>query len=180
MNIVRLTPWNWFKREDDIVPVRHGRPHAGMRMYDPLYEMNRLFDSLMSNAGRSSAERTAPGTEPALFHPNLDVTGNDKQYVVSVELPGVEEKDVLVELENDALRIYGEKKQEVEEKKEGANGASYYRMERSYGSFQRMLTLPEDVDTSAIKAVHKDGVLTITLPRREAALPENRKIAINQ
>lgn len=180
MNIVRLTPWNWFKRENDLgmnAPVCHPRRHAG-RAYDPFYEIDRVFDALMGLTKNSASN--ADGAQPAFLRPSLDVTGNDKQYTVTVELPGVDEKDLRVEMENDSLRIFGEKKQEIEEKGEGENAGNYYRMERSYGSFQRVLNLPEDVDPSAITATHKDGVLSITLPRKEAALPENKLIAINK
>ena len=179
MNIVRFTPWNWFGGENTPVmhmPVRQTPRHAG-RTYDPFHEMERVFDALMGitkNGAGASKDAQSP-----VLRPSLDVTGNDKQYTVTVELPGVDEKDLRVEMENNSLRIFGEKKQEFEEEGEGENKGGYYRMERSYGSFQRVLTLPDDVDASAIKAAHKDGVLTITLPRKEEALPESKVIAIN-
>lgn len=181
MNIVALSPWNWLKRENDLgmnAPVRHSRRRAGM-VYDPFYEMDRFFNALM-HAGKNLPASADDSARPAFLRPSLDVTGDEKQYVVTVELPGVNENDLRVEMENDSLRIFGEKKQEFEDKGEGENSGNYYRMERSYGSFQRVLTLPEDVDTAGITADHKDGVLTITLPRKEAAKPENRTIAINK
>lgn len=183
MNTTKLIPWNWFKREDEMgmnTPVRASRPYTCLMPVDPLHrEMDRLFDSLLG-IRRMSPGKSLRNEEAALLRPSLDVTGNDKQYFITVELPGVDEKDLRVELDNDALRIYGEKKQVIEDKGEDGDAGSYYRMERSYGSFQRMLTLPEDVDTAGINASHKDGVLTITLPRREAAKPDNRTIAINK
>lgn len=115
------------------------------------------------------------------IRPSLDITGNEKQYQVTVELPGVKESDLQVEVDNDMLRVYGEKRYEHEEKEgEGDNGRGYYRMERSYGSFQRTLSLPEDVDAEGVTAVHKEGILTITLPRKEAIKQENRRIAITK
>lgn len=178
MNTTMLIPCNWFKREDNyatrMLARRPRRHYNHMMSAEPLYrEMDRLFNSLMGT--RKFANQK---TEPALLRPSLDISGDAKQYFVTVELPGVDEKDLRVELDNDSLRIYGEKKCEVEEKEESGKG--YYRMERSYGSFQRVLTLPEDVDTSGISASHKDGILTITLPRKEAVQPENKNIAINK
>ncbi len=82
-----------------------------------------------------------------------------------MEIPGVDEKDVRLEIVNDTLTIQGEKKQENEEK-----GKNYYRMERSYGSFQRMLSLPEDADQNEVTATFKKGVLTVTMLRK--ALPK--------
>jgi HSP20 family protein len=84
---------------------------------------------------------------------------------VTLEIPGVDEKDVRLEIVNDTLTIQGEKKQANEEK-----GKNYYRMERSYGSFQRMLSLPEDADQNDVTATFKKGVLTVTMPRK--ALPK--------
>ena len=183
MNIVRMNPWNWLRNEE----LRQHSPDAATRSFaffpvDPFQgEMGKLLDSFFAPAaGRD--KRAQQSAETALIRPNLDVSGDEKQYVVSVELPGVDEKDLKVELNNDILHIFGEKKQEFEENsddKEG-KGKGFYRIERSYGSFQRTLALPEDVDTSAISASHKNGVLSITLPRKKAVEPEKRVIAINK
>ena len=97
-----------------------------------------------------------------VLKPRLDLSATDKEYTISVEIPGVSEKDVNLELVHDTLIIRGEKNQKKEEKKK-----NFYRLERSYGAFQRTLSLPEDADSNNIKADFKNGVLNITIPRME-------------
>jgi len=109
-----------------------------------------------------------------IFKPTLDLGASDKEYTISVELPGVDENDVKLEVMDDTLTIRGEKRQEKEEKER-----NYYRIERSYGSFQRMLSLPEDADQENIKAVFKKGVLTVTLPRKALPKSEARQIPVS-
>jgi HSP20 family protein len=92
---------------------------------------------------------------------------------VTVELPGVEENEVLLELEGDTLKIKGEKKQEKEEK-----GKDFYRVERSYGSFQRVLTLPDDADQANIGAKFSKGALTVSIPRKSTPKSEAKRIPI--
>jgi HSP20 family protein len=103
----------------------------------------------------------------------LDVGATDKEYTISVELPGVDPKDVKLELSGDTLKISGEKKQETEHKEK-----DYYRIERSYGSFQRVLSLPEDADGDAITAEYKNGVMKIAIPRRQADAKDTKRIEI--
>jgi HSP20 family protein len=105
--------------------------------------------------------------------PNLDILASDKEYTLQVELPGVSDKDVRIEVSGDSLRIWGEKKQEKEDK-----GRDYYAVERSYGSFQRVLAFPQDAKVDGIDAKFKDGVLTITIPRDESASQTVRKIEV--
>jgi len=183
MNIVRRNPWNWFRNEE----LRPYSPDAAPRSFaffpvEPFHgEMNRILDSFFSpSAGRN--KKDGQDNAPSIFRPSLDVSGDEKQYIVSVEVPGVDEKDLKAELNNNILHIFGEKKQEFEEKSDDKDGKGkgYYRMERVYGSFQRTLALPEDVDSSAISASYKNGVLTLTLPRKKASEPENRAISINK
>ncbi len=185
MTTLRLHPRNWFKAESAPVARAHTyRPHGYlMALSTAQDEMDKLFDSFFKNiSGTGTADEMRQGGSGTALSPNLDVSGDEKRYFISVELPGVEENDLRVEVDKDTLIIHGEKKHEVEEKQETqeqtGNGKVYFRMERSYGSFYRMLTLPEDVDKEAITASHKDGVLTITLPRKEFSPPQNRTIAI--
>jgi len=184
MNSTKLIPWNWFRREESGNMTAHTPRRRVFAAHSPLYmELDRLFDSLFNGYYPHGA---APGASKelgeAMIRPNLDISGDDKHYYVTVELPGVDENELSVEVDNDILRISGEKKYEH---KEGAaddatveSGKNYYRIERSYGSFQRVLALPEDVDASNIRAAHKNGVLTITLPRKEELVQENRRIQI--
>lgn len=183
MKTTGLTPWTWFRKDDS----RSDSPALLSRRYGytvpaaPLFlEMDRIFDSLL---GGQFPHRLSAGKDlgEAVLRPNLDISGDETRYFVSVELPGVDEQDLRVELDNDVLRICGEKRHETQQEETGdgsGNGRSFYRVERAYGSFQRELSLPDDVDASGITAVHKDGVLTITLPRREAVLEKARRIEI--
>ena len=99
--------------------------------------------------------------------PSLDFKSDDKTYVLSIELPGVAPEDVKIEVNASELTISGEKKEEVRE-----DGRTHVQ-ERRYGSFMRRLTLPEDADTDAIRAVARNGVLTLEIARKE---PEQNKV----
>ena len=107
-----------------------------------------------------------------MFSPRMDVSETDKEIVVSAELPGLADEDIDVSLSLGMLTISGEKKQEKEKK-----GRNYYHVERSYGSFQRSIPLPAEVDTNQVDAVFKKGVLTVTLPKTGAA-QAGKKIAV--
>ncbi|MCX8023516.1 MAG: Hsp20/alpha crystallin family protein [Syntrophorhabdaceae bacterium] len=131
-------------------------------------EMTRLMDSFFGSFGIEPLEK-----KMGVFTPSVDVVDAGKEIKVTAELPGIDEKNVEVSLEKDALIIKGEKKEEREEKKE-----SYYYAERSYGSFLRTIPLPDEVDMDKAKATFKNGVLTVTLPKTEKALKETKKIPI--
>lgn len=109
------------------------------------------------------------------FTPRLDVAENDKEYVVTVELPGMEEKDVQVEVAKDVLILRGEKRQEREEKTKHSAWC-----ERTYGSFLRRIPLGVEIDANKITATMKQGVLTVTLPKTEQAKQQARKIEIKK
>jgi HSP20 family protein len=184
MSISKLAPWNWFKKEEEhdrsSVPVRREDQAVQVRQTHPLSqihnEIDRLFDDTFRNFGFPSmmTGRMFPAlTQADWLKPRLDLAATDKEYTVSVELPGVEATEVKVELVNDTLRVTGEKKQEKEEKEK-----DFYRMERSYGSFQRVLSLPEDADQENIKAVFKNGVMTVTLPRKSPAASAVKQIEV--
>jgi HSP20 family protein len=105
----------------------------------------------------------------------LDISETETDIEVTADLPGVDEKDVEISLADDRLTIKGEKKAETETKEK-----DHHLLERSYGSFERMTTLPCDVDAEKVKAEFKDGVLKITLPKAPEAKAKTRKIAITQ
>lgn len=147
------------------VPVRREdeNPFAVLRS-----EMDSLFDNFFRGFDLQPFESRLGG-----FNPKVDVTENDKEIKISAELPGMDEKDIDVSLQKDVLTIKGEKKEEKEDK-----GKDYYRMERSYGSFSRSVSLPVDVETDKIEAKFKKGVLSITLPKTAKAVAETKKIAV--
>ncbi len=131
-------------------------------------EMDRLFDNFFKGFDIEPFERKF-----AAFNPSVDISETDKEIVISAELPGMEDKDIDVSLGKDSLTIKGEKKEEKEEK-----AKSYYRMERSYGSFCRTISLPAEIDADKVEAEFKKGVLTIKLPKTAEAIKETKKVAI--
>jgi len=130
-------------------------------------EINRMFDTVFRYDTRDD-ENVFNAWTPA-----VDIAEHDEQYLVKVELPGVNKDDVKITLENNILTIRGEKKQEKETKKE-----NYHRVERSYGSFQRSFTLPTSVKSDKIDAVYKDGILQIALPKAEEAKPKQIEVKV--
>lgn len=154
MAITDLIPW---KRSEREATTRVEMEHP-LRVFER--EMNRLFDDFLSPFGSFGW-----GDERLVtFSPRVDVVENDKEVKISAELPGMEEKDINVSLARDALTISGEKREEKEDR-----GKNFYRMERSYGSFQRTIPLPCEVDSDRASATFKKGVLTITLPKTAEA-----------
>lgn len=142
------------------------RPEETMDLFQQ--EMNRLFDNFFGDFGLTSL-RNRFEPEQAEVAPRLNVSESDREVKVTAELPGMDEKDVSVELEDDILTISGERKEEHEEKNK-----QWHRLEQSYGSFHRSIQLPAKVDSGKAKARFKKGLLTIDMPK----LPEeqnNRK-----
>ena len=154
-----------------IIPRKDG---DFMRRDDPGYalqgQMHDLFDSFLEGF---SLEPFDAGRFVATFNPKLEIKESDKEFTISAELPGLDEKDIEVTLEGDVLAIKGEKKEEHEEKKAG-----YYGSERSYGAFQRSIVLPDTIDAGNLKAESKKGVLKITLPKKPEAQVEKKKIEV--
>lgn len=106
-----------------------------------------------------------------LWAPAVDVLENENNFVVSAELPGLSKDEIHVEVENNRLTIKGERKFEKRDEKE-----NYHFVERSYGSFLRSFTLPRNVNPDAIEAEYKDGVLQLTLPKREEVKPKKVEV----
>jgi HSP20 family protein len=143
--------------------------------------LDRLFDVLLD--GLSMHNAGAETTTAGVFRPALDIRGEEKRYIVSLEVPGVDEKDLHIEIRDNELTISGEKKCECEagdNDKEAPCGSGSRYSERCYGAFTRTLALPDDVDANAVVAGHKNGILTLTLPRREPEKPEGKVITINK
>ncbi|MFQ5788013.1 MAG: Hsp20/alpha crystallin family protein, partial [Thermodesulfobacteriota bacterium] len=137
-------------------------------------EVDRLFDDFFRGFDRFPS---LPFREESLseFSPKVNVSENDKEIEVTVEVPGMDQDDVDVSLRDDVLTIKGEKKQEKEEKDKDKE---YYHVERSYGSFYRSLQIPCEVDEGNIKAAFKKGVLKINLPKSTKAQENVRKIEV--
>jgi HSP20 family protein len=181
-DIKKLAPWNWFKKEQEqeekSIQIR--KSETPRTVSHPLFqiqnEINRLFDDVFHSVGFPSwnfDRALAPLIQTDWLKPMLDISAADKEYSITVEIPGVDEKDIKLELIDDTLTISGEKKQEKEEKEK-----NYYRMERSYGSFHRVLSLPEDADRDNIQASYKNGIMKISVPRKALPQPETKRIEI--
>jgi HSP20 family protein len=132
-------------------------------------EMNRLFNTFFdtpAGQGHQSA------TSMRRWLPAMDLLETPEDFVLKADLPGLSEKDVTIELEDNVLTISGERKSEHEESKEG-----YYRVERAWGSFTRSLTLPDGVDPEGVRAAFDRGVLEVRIPKPEQRKP--RKVSIS-
>lgn len=160
MPIRNLVP---FGKKSVLVKREEESPFALLRR-----EMDSLFDNFFHGFGMEQFDGGLGG-----FSPKVDITENDREFKISAELPGMDEKDIDVSLQNDMLTIRGEKKEEKEEK-----GKDYYRMERSYGSFSRSIPLPVEVEAAKVEAKFKKGVLSITLPKTAKVISETKKIAV--
>jgi HSP20 family protein len=134
-------------------------------------DVNRAFDDMFKGFGGMAAGW--PGDGQAM--PKVDVKETEKGVEISAELPGVDEKDIELELVDDVLTIKGEKKLEKEEKDEKTG---YHMMERSYGSFARSLRLPYQVKPESVTAAFEKGVLKVTCPKPAEIASATRKIAI--
>ncbi len=130
--------------------------------------LNNLFDDFFSGFEVSPFEEKFGS-----FNPKVDMTEDEKEIKITAELPGLEEKDIEVNLSRDILTIKGEKTQEKEEK-----GKETYYSERSYGSFTRTLQIPSEVEQDKIDATFKKGVLNITLPKVAKPVEQQKKIQI--
>jgi len=135
-------------------------------------EMNRLFDDFFSDVPLVPRWGTRE-LAPVEFSPRVDVAETDKEVRISAELPGMDEKDIVVEMDDEAITIRGERKEEKE-----TEGKNWYTREQSYGSFQRVIPLPASVDGAKAKAKFKKGLLAITVPKREEEEAKRKTIAI--
>ncbi|MGH8550331.1 MAG: Hsp20/alpha crystallin family protein [Methylococcales bacterium] len=124
---------------------------------------------------RSPPFESSARLSQASFRPNLNVSSDDKSYQITLETPGMLESDLSIEVSGDVLIIHGQKQEEKEDK-----DRHFYRIERSYGSFQRTLAQPEDSASEAITAKLKDGVLELTIPRKTVPKRQVKKITISQ
>ncbi len=161
-----LIPWN---RGRD-VSVRRGEDNPFLTLHR---EMNRLFDDVFRGFDLApfASDRSFDRLMSSSNWPSVEMSETDKEIKVIAELPGLDEKDVKVELANGVLAISGEKKTETEDKDRLFS-------ERYYGRFERRIPV-EDVDQDKVAAAFKNGVLTVTLPKSQQAESKVKRIAIN-
>ena len=192
MDLHKLNPWNWFKHEEpekekkEIVPIKQDDYALSQ---SPLVnnisqlhrEIDRLFEDTFRGFGLPSMSRSSLWDQmlnndhmPA-FRASVDVASDNKQYTITLEAPGLEQKDLSIELKDQVLVIKGHKQQEQEE-----SDKHYYRIERRYGAFERVLAVPDDADINSINATMDKGLLKITIPRKEALEPKAKTIEIKK
>lgn len=151
---------------------------GGFGLWNPLSLIDRIFDDFLgfSGFGRSRPASSASLSRDlgqGLWYPQVEVRERDGKLVVCADLPGMRKEDVHVEIRDNALILQGERNQESEQDQEG-----YYRSERSYGRFQRVIPLPEGVNPEQAQANFKDGVLEIALPLPQRESSQGRRIEI--
>jgi HSP20 family protein len=127
----------------------------------------RLFQDSINRLLSEDGAKTRP------WAPAVDIVETENELVLKADVPGVDLQDIDIQLENGTLTVKGERKFERDEKNKG-----FHRMERSYGSFVRIFTVPETVDSEHVKAGYEAGVLTITLPKKEVAKPKAIKVQV--
>ena len=129
-----------------------------------LFNLHNQMEKVFSDIFASHESET--DVEETSWMPTVDISETENGFEIRAELPGVQESDVNVSVTDNLLTIKGEKHQEAE-----TDGKNYRRVERRYGNFERKFTLPPEVATDAIKAEYTDGVLTLSIPKPEAAKP---------
>src|ERR1700688_1781028 len=162
MNVRDLVPWSRGDRERSPA-TRSDSLNPVMSLHR---EMNRLFDDVFRGFDDSRLLAGRSGW------PSMDVEETDKEYRVTAELPGLEERDVEVLLQDGLLMVRGEKKMESENRNRTYS-------ERVYGRFERQISLDRDVDENAVNATFKNGVLTVTVPKSARSVDRSKRIPIN-
>ncbi|HBC57533.1 MAG TPA: heat-shock protein [Gammaproteobacteria bacterium] len=191
MDLEHLKPWNWFKHEQgegkSTIPVKHGErsseliPSRGMSRH-PLLQLQRELDRMFEDSFRNFEfpsfsnlfNREESWVNASVFTPDLNISSDQESYQIELEVPGMKESDISIEVKGGTLLIQGEKSEDKRTKER-----HFYRMERSYGRFQRTLALPDDADADNIQANLADGVLSLAIPRSEVTNEDVKKISIN-
>jgi len=140
--------------------------------WEPFREFSTLQDR-MNRLFRESYEGQDQSLTTSSFAPAVDVYEDEHNVALKIEVPGIDEKDIDIRVENNTLTVHGDRKIEKEEKEE-----NYRRVERQYGSFTRTFTLPPTVDTDNVQATYDRGVLKITLPKKAEAKPKQIKVNV--
>ena len=139
--------------------------------WDPFREFSTLQDRLNRLFRESQSPEEALTTSS--FAPPVDVYEDEHNVSLKIEVPGIDEKDIDVRIENNVLTVHGERKLEKEEKEE-----NFRRVERQYGSFTRTFTLPTTVDAEKVSANYDKGILKIALPKKAEAKPKQIKVQV--
>jgi HSP20 family protein len=166
MNVRELIPWG---RNGNQTPTTYGE--GGSNPFLALHrEVNRLFDDVFRDFGDFGRFPSLTSSLTSGW-PSVEVTETDKQVKVTAEIPGLEEKDVEVLLQDNVLTLKGEKRSEVDDKDRQFS-------ERYYGRFERRIPVGPDIETDKVEASFKNGILTVTLPKTTTAQSNVKRIAI--
>lgn len=158
-----------------LTPFSVRRRRNGGGVFAPFGELQREINDAFEDVWKGFNVMPSKGERQFVdIVPTTDVAETDSEIVVTVELPGIDEKDVDVTVSENRLMIKGEKKTDKEEKDK-----SFYMTERSYGAFQRSLALPDEADTNKADAKFDKGVLTVSIPKTEKAKEAVKKVAIH-
>ena len=144
--------------------------------WDPFKELNEMENRLATMFGRAPVRKNGEKDEAmtvAEWAPLVDITEDEKEYLIKAELPEVKKDDVKVSVQDGILTIAGERKSEKEEKNK-----KFHRVEWAYGSFSRSFTLPEDADADKVAGDFKDGVLKVHVPKSEKAKPKKIEVKV--
>ena len=144
--------------------------------WDPFKELNELENRLATMFGRAPVRKNGEKDEAmtvAEWAPLVDITEDEKEYLIKAQLPEVKKDDVKVSVQDGVLSISGERKSEKEEKNK-----KFHRVEWAYGSFSRSFTLPEDADADKVAGDFKDGVLKVHVPKSEKAKPKKIEVKV--
>ncbi len=153
-----------------MAPARAFRSLMTADPFRELFELQRNINQLFDNRVGSRSEE---GVGLSTWTPSVDIFEDEASYLVKIELPEVSREDVKVNLNENNLSVTGERRLENEDKRDG-----YHRVERSYGQFYRSFTLPPNVNPEAINAEFRDGVLRLTLPKKEEAKPKQIEVQV--
>lgn len=200
MDFEKLKPWNWFKHEDDAasqIPVKKdiltdkkstdktmlsAPENRAVGHFMQLHqEMDRLFDNVWRSLAMPTRSILMEFNNSLLNPPTLggyqaklDVSGSQNEYEISIDLPGLSQDDIQIELDGNTLIVKGKT-----EHKSESQDKQYYRIERNVGAFQRTLSLPEDADEKGILATMKNGLLNIQIPRKTLPKDNVQRIPIS-
>ncbi len=143
--------------------------------FEPIREMAALQDRMSRLWSEQFNSLSGEELNAGSFVPPVDVYEDEHGIQLKMEIPGINEKDIDIRLENNVLTVTGERKLEKEEKQE-----NFHRIERSYGSFSRSFTLPNTVDNDSVAASYEKGLLKITLGKRADAKPKQIKVNVGK
>lgn len=149
-------------------------PSARWNPWREFEDMEKRLSTIFGRAPIAASGEKKEAMAVAEWSPLVDISEDDKGYIVKAELPEMKKEEIKINVLDDVLSISGERKYEKEEK-----GKKYHRVERAYGSFMRSFTLPEDADGSKVSAEYKDGVLNVRLPKSEKARPKSIEVKVS-